>query len=192
MCLLCCKPFESTVMVPDPIADLDSWFAAVDRSGHGKLERQEVIEALIASIALDVPALEPLVVKCSRLTGKLNRGDCRSLLKMIENKKPQIARLPSEKVPDIRREVDWFKSWDIEDTGMLTRDEATRALLKTFRSLDITRLRGAVHATWPEIDPHGDGTVSLRTFFRRNTGLVDMALTQYSLNTMHNIRPPSS
>ena len=51
-------PIHSVMKVPDINVDPQGWFRACDLNGDGELDRDEVLEALKASIPLDLAAVE--------------------------------------------------------------------------------------------------------------------------------------
>lgn len=88
---------------------------------------------------------------------------------------------PLERIPDIRKEREWFDYWDVHRLGMLSKREAIEALQKTFGSFNPQKLTLVIDALWPEFDKDGSGLIGREAMLRKQTGLVDTALYKYQL-----------
>eukprot|EP00746_Dinoflagellata_sp_MGD_P166990 gnl/MRDRNA2_/MRDRNA2_97264_c0_seq1.p1 gnl/MRDRNA2_/MRDRNA2_97264_c0~~gnl/MRDRNA2_/MRDRNA2_97264_c0_seq1.p1 ORF type:complete len:157 (+),score=40.57 gnl/MRDRNA2_/MRDRNA2_97264_c0_seq1:89-559(+) len=86
---------------------------------------------------------------------------------------------PLERIPDIRKEREWFNYWDVHGLGMLSKLEATAAIQKTFLSFNPEKLSCIIDALWPEFDQ--DGMIGLDGMLRKQTGLVDASLQTYQM-----------
>lgn len=86
---------------------------------------------------------------------------------------------PLERIPDIRKEHEWFNYWDVHGLGMLSKLEATAAIQKTFLSFNAQKLSCIIDGLWPEFDQ--DGMIGLEGLLRKQTGLVDVSLRTYQV-----------
>lgn len=86
---------------------------------------------------------------------------------------------PLERIPDIRKEREWFNYWDVHGLGMLSKSEATTAIQKTFLSFNAEKLSCIIDSLWPDIAQ--DGMIGLEGLLRKQTGLVDVSLHRYQV-----------
>eukprot|EP00397_Hematodinium_sp_SG-2012_P037800 GEMP01041020.1.p1 GENE.GEMP01041020.1~~GEMP01041020.1.p1 ORF type:complete len:245 (+),score=36.31 GEMP01041020.1:64-798(+) len=189
-CPSCRAPFAASLEVPHINADPRAWFSCVDFDGNGKLDQQEVLEVLKATLLLDYREIE------RQFSAKFGQWDTdgNGYVTYNEMMNPggivEYARRFSsvpvrEGPPDIRVDrVAWFRYWDDDSSGQLDMEEILRAFIKTFRLENTVQqaigLRGILECLWFEIDPDGSGGVDLHEFNKRD-GLADMILANLGL-----------
>jgi hypothetical protein len=171
------------VPLPHPFDDPDGWYQALDVGGLDRLPRDRVLEALTAVLSVKGTALRAAIWKKGKLRGKLTLADCKELLGDLKRDLPKISRKASTH-PDIEqaRIEDWFAYWDIGGAGVLTREEARRAILKSFPNHDLPLLRAAIDVAWQQnaqLHPECADMVSSDAFRDGDSGLVCLALQKY-------------
>ena len=137
--------------MPQLTADPDGWFAAVDTGGEGYLSRREVLNVLVAQYPVDMEKLEKsfdALWKRWDVTGSgyLTKAEFvhpeRGLLNFVRANllhEPVVAPPSPEPSPsDATRSESleeegarWFAAYDDTRSGMLTRDQMLRALVKS-------------------------------------------------------------
>jgi hypothetical protein len=99
---------------------------------------------------------------------------------------PEIREEPSKalqaRIPDIRKEQDWFNHWDTHGLGMLSKPEATTAIQKTFGTFNAEKLSCIIDALWPEFDVEEHGFIGPDGMLKKKSGLVDATLRTYQLS----------
>jgi len=168
--------------LPHPFEDPDGWYQALDVFGSNRLPREKVLEALVATLPVQVKALRAAVWKKGQLRGKLSFAECQEVLDHLKMEFPKIQRCQAPTLPDIEQTEDWFAYWDAGGAGVLTQEETTRAILKSFPNHDLPVLRAAVDVAWQENakrNPEFADMVSAEAFYDRDSGIVGLALQKY-------------
>jgi len=185
-CPKCQSPFEESevVPVPHPFEDTDGWYAALDVLESNRLPRERMLEALLASLPVDAATLRAAIWKKGQLRGKLSLSECKEVLAQLQMELPKIQRHQSPVLPDIENAEEWFAHWDVSGAGMLTQEETTRALLKSFPKHDLTVLRAAIDVAWQEyskLNPNvaDMSLIGTEAFSDRDSGIVGLALQKY-------------
>lgn len=199
-CPICQEPFHATHELPDPNTDAAAWFRVVDMSGRGRLKKWYVIDALCATVNIDGVKLQDNIEKLwsqwdvdgsNTITMEEFLHPKRGLLLWVREHIGVLRRQSGLPPPDIKKHgEDWFHYWDDpihggDGTGQLTKEETTRAMMKTFRSEDILFMRNLVCALWGDFDVDGSGTIKPSEFLRPNIGLRDTILA--NMKTLDNI-----
>ena len=150
-CPVCRASYDRVKPVPQLTADPDGWFAAVDTGGEGYLSRREVLNVLVAQYPVDMEKLEKsfdALWKRWDVTGSgyLTKAEFvhpeRGLLNFVRANllhEPVVAPPSPEPSPsDATRSESleeegarWFAAYDDTRSGMLTRDQMLRALVKS-------------------------------------------------------------
>lgn len=187
-CPLCRRDFHHAARVPNPTQDPRGWFAAVDADGSMDLDKTEVVDALGAVFPLDAKALAQNLEALWDNWDKTKSGSItlpefvdpnQGLLQWVVTNQHRLARKTglAGGIPDIRtHRTAWFDHWDADGNQELDREEVMRALLKTFRGLDVGATRSIVMALWCDFDTDNGGTVDREEFMRPNIGLLDTIL----------------
>lgn len=172
-CPHCQIPFHSVVPLPDPIANPEAWFRAIDADHDGKLGMEEITEGLKTAIQADWRTVE---MDGDRLwahwdldgSGHVTLdefvGKSGGLIGYIREKMPRVVR-PAP--PSIETQPnEWFSYWDEDNSLHLEKGEVVRALIKTFRlgRLPVTSVVETVEAIWPIFDHDMSGTISKAEF----------------------------
>merc|ERR1712048_1378852 len=95
------------------------------------------------------------------------------------------ARSMQKFIPDIKSDKEaWFRYWDEDGSGTLSREEVLRSLVKTFNlNADLERLqalRGVLDALWYLFDPDGSGDIDMAEFCKGEVGLGDTLILNLS------------
>jgi len=170
------------VPIPHPFEDSDGWYQALDVHSLDRVPRERVLEALVAALPVEARAIKGLVWRKGALRGKLTRAECKEILGKIENQLPKIQRPGPSTPPNIEQAEDWFAHWDVDGVGMLTKEEATRALLKSFPNHDLPLLREAIDLAWQEEaqrNPEFTDMLGPEAFVNRTSGIVSLVLQKY-------------
>lgn len=183
-CPKCKCEFEESHMVsmPHPFEDPDGWYEALDVHGSNRVPRETVLEALVASLPVEAMEIKGLVWRKGALRGKLTLAECKDILGKIESQLPKIQRPGPRTPPDIEQAEDWFAHWDVGGAGLLTREEATRALLKSFTNHDLPLLREAIDLAWQEStqqNPEFPDMLGPEAFIHRSSGIVGLVQQKY-------------
>jgi len=180
-CPLCREPFDGLLAVP-PIADARNWFAVVDLNRDGRLNRQEVLEVLKASMRMDLPRLEAEFPSLFAQWDRDNDGYLtfdevvgeNGLASFVAGRFLRRAST-TVAVQLTGQRAEWFRHWDTDGSGTLELEEVIRAFLRTFRWHEperATQLRMIVETLWPSFDPDGNGSITCEEFIRQD-GLAD-------------------
>jgi len=173
-----CEFGESHVVsMPHPFEDPDGWYQALDVYNLNRVPRERVLEALVAALPIEAIAIKDLVWRKGALRGKLSLAECKEILGKIESQLPKIQRRKPCTPPDIEQAGDWFAHWDKDGVGLLTKEEATRALLKSFPNHDLPLLREAIDLAWQE-NQFAD-MLGPEAFDNRTSGIVALMLQKY-------------
>eukprot|EP00746_Dinoflagellata_sp_MGD_P161410 gnl/MRDRNA2_/MRDRNA2_88533_c0_seq1.p1 gnl/MRDRNA2_/MRDRNA2_88533_c0~~gnl/MRDRNA2_/MRDRNA2_88533_c0_seq1.p1 ORF type:complete len:645 (+),score=113.00 gnl/MRDRNA2_/MRDRNA2_88533_c0_seq1:69-1937(+) len=147
-CPSCKNSFESIVNLPDPAKDPAMWFNALDFAKNGKVNKDDVMDHLMAVLPVKTALRETL----APVPQKLNLPSCQALLERLQGSWEKTRRRQPPQPPDIEKQSEWFTFWDIYEDGMLDRKDATRALLKSLdKKYDRLMLRAAIDEVWPEV-----------------------------------------
>lgn len=185
-CPRCAATVTTAIPLPDARAEPVAWFNAIDVAHKGRLKPQGIVPALIACTAANRDQLAELNLRggsksqsnfWGRTARTLGPQDCKALVEQLCSQQKPLKR---PVVPDILKEREWFEYFDVDSAGMLTQDMAMRALLKTFRCHETTRLRAAMLSVWPDFDTEGTHAISRKSMMQQKLGLVDVALAKYS------------
>jgi len=183
-CPKCQGTFEEShvLPLPNPLEDPEGWYKTLDVFGTDRLPRWKVLEALIATLPIEVKALRAAVWKKGQLRGKLTFAECKEVLDQLEMELPKNKRCQAPVPPDVEQVEDWFAYWDVGGVGMLTQEETTRALLKSFPNHELPILRAAIDVAWQEHARRNtdfSDMVGVEAFSDRNSGIVALALQKY-------------
>jgi len=179
-CPCCKKAFASYVNLPDPETDTEMWFNALDYTHCGKVNKNDVMDHLMAALQVKTALRDSL----APAPEKINLSSCKALIERLNGSSNKNRRRPPPKSPDIETHPsEWFAFWDIYEDGTLDRCQATRALMKTFTKYDKLLLRAAIDDVWPQIVASGceaenseKESVTKDQIFQPTTGLVDKVL----------------
>lgn len=147
VCPVCFKRFTEVKTLPDLLRDPRLWFQLCDTDLTGSLDKQEVMEGLLAVLAVNRQRLENAINGAWDQWDKSGDGsielaefiDPKSGLKafLVKNyhvfrrtdrEKRELSEIPSlDSEPRL-----WFEYWDNNQSGTLERIELARALIKTF------------------------------------------------------------
>lgn len=176
-CPCCSKAFVSYVNLPDPETETEKWFNALDYKQCGKVDREDVMDHLMAVLQVKTALRASLAPPNSRL----NLPSCKALIDRLNGSSNKSRRRTPPVSPDVEKNPsEWFTFWDIYEDGMLNRCGATRALMKTFRKYDKLLLRAAIDDVWPEVVASGSEAekelITKDHIFEPNSGLIRRVL----------------
>lgn len=180
-CPCCTKSFESVVNLPDPLTETEAWFEALDFEGRGKVEKNDIMDHLMAVMPVKTALRDTL----APAPQKINLSSCQALIDRLKTHATKTRRTRPPTLPDIEKQSEWFNFWDIHEDGVLNRASATRALMKSLK-FDKLLLRAAIDDVWleemtrrsEEVTSGKDvvESVSKDDLFRLNGGLVARVL----------------
>ncbi len=186
-CHLCMTLFQKVVVMPNPTENPEAWFRFVDYDGNGSLSYDEIMDGLKSQLKLDWRKIE---MDIDGLWTKWDgdRSNSVSMAEFLDPVNGVIAYLkthyaptaPTRPMPDIRKDKrGWFEYWDEDRTGSLDKSEVCRALIKTFRQLNIDRhaVSGTLDVIWPIFDEDNSGHIELGEFCSRDN-LADTIIAQ--------------
>jgi hypothetical protein len=144
-CPICYKRFTEVKSLPDLLRDPRLWFQLCDTDLGGSLDKKEVVEGLLAVLAVDRERLEKSINDSWANWDLSGDGSIelaefinpKSGLKIFLVKNYNIFRKTETSNRDIVPSLDaeprkWFDYWDYNRSGTLERIEVARALIKTF------------------------------------------------------------
>jgi len=171
-CPCCSEQFGAYVAIPDPKENPQKWFDALDVRKCGKIAKEEAMDALMAVLPIKTAAREQLAPGCERV----NLACCKAVIEHFQQRESSIKRRQPVPVPKIEDHCNWFSFWDVQDTGLLTKQEVTRALMKTIRNHDPKLLRPAIDDVWLQKVGDEDDTVGWDRLFDPIAGIVPCTL----------------
>eukprot|EP00928_Gymnodinium_smaydae_P004279 TRINITY_DN11474_c1_g3_i1.p1 TRINITY_DN11474_c1_g3~~TRINITY_DN11474_c1_g3_i1.p1 ORF type:complete len:658 (-),score=70.68 TRINITY_DN11474_c1_g3_i1:261-2234(-) len=201
-CPLCRSSFSNVRRVPALTSPVE-WFEAMDYNRDGRLNQQEVLYAVMATMPVDYEALEAIL---PALWASWGAGESESLpyaqllgpSGLLRHVQETLQTLPSPEThtpvekPDAPEapkldydKVGWFEHWDTDGNGVLVREEVVRGLAKSFHS-DVPaevcskrlRMRCVVEQLWPLVDKDGNDRITLNEFCE-DGGLADCILQRF-------------
>ncbi len=146
-CPICLKRFTEVKTLPDLLQDPRLWFQLCDTDLTGSLDRDELMEGLVAVLPVERERLEKAVAEYWSFWDTSGDGyigfqefiDAKSGLKSFLINNFNIFKLNNEadKLGDAIPPLDskpreWFDYWDQNKNGTIDRVELSRALIKTF------------------------------------------------------------
>ena len=141
-CPQCRLPFNNIKEVPVASEDPDGWFFCVDVEGDGRLSRTQVLNVLVSTFPLDwrktEEALPTLWERWDRDgSGFISRQEFMDpdggLLAFV---RAHLLHLPTEP-PAGATPAQWFRYFDDDHSGSLTRPQCMRALVKSSPALTV-------------------------------------------------------
>ena len=141
-CPQCRLPFDNIKEVPRASEDPDGWFFCVDVEGDGRLSRTQVLNVLLTQFPLDwrktEEALPTLWERWDRDgSGFISRQEFMDpdggLLAFV---RAHLLHLPTEP-PAGATPAQWFRYFDDDHSGSLTRPQCMRALVKSSPALTV-------------------------------------------------------
>merc|ERR1712124_183560 len=145
-CITCGSEFTDVKVIPDLVKDPRGWFTICDADFGGSLDREEVMDALGTVLPIERQKLEKAIknhwhewdpdgdgsISLQEFLSP-NRGLKEYIMKHLgELKKDSVKARPDE-VPNLDTHPrEWFEYWDKDGSGTLERDEAIRAMIKSF------------------------------------------------------------
>jgi hypothetical protein len=184
VCPKCKYEFEEThiVSVPHPFEDPDGWYQALDVPDLDRVPRERILEALVAFLPIEAMAIKDLVWRKAALRGKLTSQECKEILGKIEKQMPKIQRPQPCTPPKVEQGDTWFAYWDVGGAGLLTQEEVTRALLRSFPNHDLPLLREAIDLAWQEHVQRNSESVEMlgpEAFANQNSGFMGLVFQKY-------------
>eukprot|EP00928_Gymnodinium_smaydae_P057347 TRINITY_DN40598_c0_g1_i1.p1 TRINITY_DN40598_c0_g1~~TRINITY_DN40598_c0_g1_i1.p1 ORF type:complete len:554 (-),score=74.51 TRINITY_DN40598_c0_g1_i1:147-1808(-) len=169
-CPLCRQVFVRAEPLPDVRFNSSAWFKSVDCDGGGSLDKQEVIDALSATLPVDPLKLgksldgELWAQWDTDATGRISKDEfenpSRGLLHFVLYSLPSLkgevgGKSRGGQVPDLEScREGWFRYWDENCQHMLEFLHCLRALSKTLRlegeREGIGLLRSVLMSVWQE------------------------------------------
>lgn len=192
-CPCCRTPFDGRLEVPQIEADAKAWFKVVDFDGNGRLEQGEVLDILKATAKIDVDRLEQDLPRMfanfdPNNDGTIEYGELVGPHGLFYHIRQMCRKSESAQqfIPDINRNKEaWFRYWDEDGSGSLSREEILRSLVKTFKlSPDLQTvqgLRSSMNALWHLFDDDGNGEIDMREFCKKDVGLGDTLILNLKL-----------
>lgn len=179
-CPCCNVAFSSCVNLPDPETETDMWFDALDYTKCGKVNKDDVMDHLMAVLEVKTALRDSLAPGPS----KINLPSCKALIERLNGSSNKNRRRAPPVSPDVEKNPsEWFAFWDIYEDGMLNRLGATRALMKTYTKYDKLLLRAAIDDVWPAVVASGSEadkeSVTKDDIFHPITGLLAQAKKKY-------------
>jgi hypothetical protein len=168
--------------MPHPIEDPDGWYRALDTHSSDRVPRGTVLETLVASLPIEATSIKGMVWRKGALRGKLTLQECKEILGKIEHDLSKIQRPQAPPPPEIEKTEQWLAHWDVGGTGILTQEETTRAILKSFPNHDLPLLREAIDLAWQEYaqrTPEFANTIGPEAFANQTSGIVGLVLKKY-------------
>ena len=141
-CPQCRLPFDNIKEVPLASEDPDGWFFCVDVEGDGRLSRTQVLNVLVSTFPLDwrktEEALPTLWERWDRDgSGFISRQEFMDpdggLLAFV---RAHLLHVPTEP-PAGATPAQWFRYFDDDHSGTLTRPQCMRALVKSSPALTV-------------------------------------------------------
>ncbi len=191
-CPQCRKSFSSVADVPalkvgDPAA-ADMWFSYLDSDNDGSLSYDEILDGLKAQIPLEWPQIECDVdAKWGRWDkngdGTISKEEffrpTDGFLAYLTSHYPQVPHPPP---PDIKINKEaWFRYWDHDNSGQLSKDEVARALVKTFKlyqtNVPPSVILESLDVIWSVFDTNGSNEIDIIEFCSRDN-LGDSIIAQ--------------
>jgi len=165
--------------------DPDGWFSIVDINRDGLLSRDEVREVLRAQVDVDPVLIDEILPALFRQAdsdqdGLITREELMrpesGLLAYVRDNMPRRPVAPPPP-PDLSRDkAGWFRFFDADGTGTLSKDEVLRALTQTLGLCEeagkVAELRSTLDNIWTVFDTDGSGAVDGAEFIARD-GLAD-------------------
>ena len=145
-CPQCRLPFNNIKEVPVASEDPDGWFFCVDVEGDGRLSRTQVLNVLLTQFPLDwrktEEALPTLWERWDRDgSGFISRQEFMDpdggLLAFV---RAHLLHLPTEP-PAGATQAQWFRYFDDDRSGTLTRPQCMRALVKSSPALTVQTVK---------------------------------------------------
>jgi len=180
--------------VPDAEADAKAWFKVVDLDNDGGLSQVELLEVFKATVEVDVARLEQGIPKIFSLydpngDGKIEYDEMMGPggLFMFVRKMYKKSRSVQKTNPDLKSNKEaWFRYWDEDGSGTLSREELLRSLVITFKlHVNLEQLKAlwdVLDALWYLFDPDGSGDIDMAEFCKNETGLADTLILNLSLS----------
>ncbi len=181
LCPLCRKPFSHIENVPilnlHDTRSADAWFAYFDRDHDGELTYDEIMEGLKAQIPLEWPRVEADMDRLwprwdTNGDGALSRDEfLRPREGFLAYLTANYGQQPRPPPPDIQRDKGaWFRYWDEDHSGALSKEEVARALVKTFKMYHIApaTVLEVLDNIWPIFDYDSSNSIDMSEFCSRD------------------------
>ncbi|KAJ9473694.1 hypothetical protein DIPPA_17079 [Diplonema papillatum] len=173
-CPSCRSGFDGVKEVPDPKMKPLEWFTVVDFSQKDRMSKDEVLDGIIATIAIELPLLRSVLDEHWSAWDKDGKGVrqdmAATMLRTVRKRLPRNAEPPF--LPE--NPMGWFDHWDEGCMGYLTKKQVASAVAHTLSSSE-EEAKEVVDNIWCILTDSSSGvagTIS-RKHFLEPRGLSD-------------------
>lgn len=214
-CPLCRAKYHEVGKVPD-MSKTVQWFEAMDVDRNGRLDQNEVLFAVKASMPVDCDVLDEVLPVLWASLGKgpedsLTYSELLGQGGLLTQLRQELQQRPAEQAAEATEESEerkcpelaidkrgWFLHWDEDCSGVLEREEVVRGMAQAFKS-DVPaeicrkrlRMRCIVESMWPLVDTDGNDRITLEEFCQKG-GLADLIINKFIIEARSQPRSPRS